>query len=223
MLLGSPRASEDLDLDIQQVAKHTLQKRVENIINGLTKSLPKHGVSIASHTAPKQTETVQRWKLTLVLLGQEIPTKVEFSRRALETRSRSPIIKAFESDYGVKATLSHYGPDSALEQKIKALAGRNISQTRDVFDASFLTGIGARSPESLGEETLTKAINNASSLTFEDYLGQVIPYLEEMDAERFGTEQIWNRLKEQVIDMLTKIPIAIPPIAKTKTDGTEIQ
>jgi len=221
MLLGSPRASEDLDLDIHQVAKHTLQKRVENIIAGLAKSFPKNGVSIASYTAPKQTETVQRWKITLVLLGQEIPTKVEFSRRSIQTPSRGPIVKTFESDYGVKTMLSHYGPDIALDQKIKALAGRNISQARDVFDAAYLTGIGARHPESLGEEILNKAINNTASLTFEDYTGQVIPYLEETDAEKFGTEQVWDGLKKQVLSMLRTIPVEILPLGKT--GDTEIQ
>lgn len=207
MLLGSPRASEDLDLDIQQVAKHTLQKRVEAIEKHLKKTLCGKNINLKAFTAPKQTDTVQRWKAELELLGQQVATKIEFSRRGISDRTkRSPLRQDFQTAYQVEGVnLSHYGPNTALKQKIKALAGRKVSQARDVFDAAFLMGIGATAPIDMDEPTIKDAETNTHSIRFQDYTGQVIPYLEDADAEKFNDEAVWNGLRQTIINLLHSI------------------
>lgn len=204
MLLGSPRASEDLDLDIQQVARPTLKKRVEAIEIFLRGTLAGNNIAVKSFAAAKQTDTVQRWKAELELLGQRVTTKVEFSRRGIKDKpSRSGLISRFQIRYGTEGVvLSHYGRDIALKQKFQALAGRKVTQARDVFDAAFLAGIGASAPTDLDRETLRTAAESTHAVRFHDYAGQVLPYLEQSDAEKFGSEAAWNRLKETVIGLL---------------------
>ena len=207
MLLGSPRASEDLDLDVRQVAKHTLAKQVESVLKQLRSVLLRQNIKVSDTSAPKQTDTVQRWKVALKLLGQDVWTKIEFSRRILaDTPLRGTLTQKFQDEYLPEgATLSHYGTKPALKQKLEALAGRKITQARDVFDIAFLIGIGTE-PPSLNEETIREAEQNTRFLKFQDYSGQVIPYLDESHAEEFGSEEAWERLQRQVLGLLKSIP-----------------
>ena len=219
MLLGSPRASEDLDIDIQQVAVHTLQKRVDAIKKLLGEPLAKKTVKLASFTEAKQTATVQRWKAELELLGQPIQTKIEFSRRGIaEKPERNRVVKSFQSDYQLDAVLSHYGPDTALRQKVLALAGRKVTQARDIFDAAFLLGRGAKAPLGISRSTAGKAEENTLSTSFSDYTGQVIPYLDEKTAEKFAPEVVWGRLRDTVAGLIRSIPLSPDPLAETGPD-----
>ena len=83
---GSIRYSEDMDFDVQTIARDTLRKNVETILKSpaFARILQVHRLALGHWSAPKQTDTVQRWKLRLQLLGgeQEAPTKIEFSRRS---------------------------------------------------------------------------------------------------------------------------------------------
>src|SRR3954465_11331348 len=86
--LGSLRYSEDIDFDVQTIARETLRKNVDTILEspGFTKILRSQRLAITAWSAPKQTATVQRWKIRLQLTeaGQEAPTKIEFSRRHID-------------------------------------------------------------------------------------------------------------------------------------------
>ena len=68
---GSPRHSEDLDLDARVASASTTRKRVDKALEGTTLSslLRAHGVTQGSMSAPKQTETTPRWKIGLVVEG----------------------------------------------------------------------------------------------------------------------------------------------------------
>src|SRR5262245_26327279 len=63
----SVRYSEDIDIDVGGVTVTTLTRNVERALGsrslGLT--LKVAGVGLSSVSAPKQTETTQRWKLLL--------------------------------------------------------------------------------------------------------------------------------------------------------------
>ena len=63
----SIRYSEDLDIDVQTIRVETLQKKIERILdsNPLKQILNSHGISIERYSSLKQTQTTQRWKLTL--------------------------------------------------------------------------------------------------------------------------------------------------------------
>src|SRR6185437_944785 len=82
---GSVRYSEDMDLDVVVIAKETLKNKVERLLRSpvVTAPLKAQCLTIVETSAPKQTETTQRWKVGLRREGDELPirTKVEFSRR----------------------------------------------------------------------------------------------------------------------------------------------
>ena len=86
---NSIRYSEDLDIDIHTVAKETLTKNINLILNSnpFKSILKSNGLEILSHNASKQTPTTQRWKITLKAKDNSVPinTKIEFSRRNYST------------------------------------------------------------------------------------------------------------------------------------------
>jgi Nucleotidyl transferase AbiEii toxin, Type IV TA system len=63
----SVRYSEDIDLDVAGLPVHALKDKVSGVLRGppLSLALRSRGIAIASVSAPKQTETTQRWKLGL--------------------------------------------------------------------------------------------------------------------------------------------------------------
>src|SRR5258707_14372886 len=86
LCLGSVRCSEDLDIDVHKIARATLASNVTKIFESrLPKALLPTGLSIDQFSAPKQTDTVQRWKATLLVGASPVSTKVEFSRRGLDS------------------------------------------------------------------------------------------------------------------------------------------
>mgnify|MGYP003338539853 CR=1 FL=1 len=68
---GSVRYSEDLDLDVQRVPTRTLRGRVDGLLESprFLNPLRAAGIEISSASAPKQTDTTQRWKLALKVKG----------------------------------------------------------------------------------------------------------------------------------------------------------
>jgi len=85
--LRSIRYSEDMDLDLQFIPLDTLRDRVDQILTGasLARILQARGLTITHCSAPKQTETTQRWKLAIAVKGVDLTlhTKIEFSRRGM--------------------------------------------------------------------------------------------------------------------------------------------
>src|SRR5262249_15938973 len=83
----SPRYSEDMDIDVLGGAVHTLKKNGYKILEdpAFQRSLRAFGIDSIRLNDPsraKQTETVQRFRARLVTsAGEELPTKIEFSRR----------------------------------------------------------------------------------------------------------------------------------------------
>src|ERR1019366_7676275 len=87
-----------------------------------------------------------RFRLQLVTdSGDSLPTKVEFSRRSQEKLSfameqNDPTIAR---QYNRRAyRCQHYTGEAATIQKIRALAGRAVTQARDVFDLGVLQSGG---------------------------------------------------------------------------------
>src|SRR5512146_2202291 len=68
----SVRYSEDIDLDVAGIPVHTLKEKVGKIVGGPALALPlrSQGILIGAVTAPKQTETTQRWKVALTVEGR---------------------------------------------------------------------------------------------------------------------------------------------------------
>lgn len=165
-------------------------------------------IEISQVSRPKQTETTQRWKLALrsAAAGPDIPTKIEFSRRALdEGVAHEAVDPEVIRRYRLYPILAqHYTARAALAQKIAALALRSQTQARDIFDLKLLLDAGAGNsalPKAIASN-LPRAIENAMSIGYDEFAGQVLAYLEPEYQDHYRPRRAWEGLQAQVVDAL---------------------
>ncbi len=206
----SIRYSEDLDIDVKTITKETLRNKTRKLFESpvFLQALSSHQIEIGNISEAKQTETTQRWKLSLKLskTSQIIPTKIEFSRRKLDEgvlfESVDPELTNRYRLYPILA--NHYAQETAFIQKIDALIHRTETQARDVFDLHLLLAQGIVSqnfPEDLRKK-LDIAIKNALSIDFASFKAQVVAFLMEEYQEYYDSPKIWG-------EMQTKVALAI--------------
>lgn len=206
----SIRYSEDLDLDINIISLHTLKKKIDTILNSvpLRNGLAHYGLTIENVSSPKQTETVQRWKVGVKVENKIriIPTKIEFSRRELDKERKAEPVQSFIlQDYRLQPMiLPHYLFFDATKQKINALIFRSETQARDIFDLNLLFSKETKSPLKFNFD-LMKATDCIFSISYYDYRSQVVAYLLPEYVEYYGSEKIWGEMQLSVIDNLGKI------------------
>ena len=164
----SPRLSEDMDLDIvSQVRAATLEKAVDSVIDGraMLATLMPIGVTAIKATKPKQTETTQRWKVMLQMsAGEELRTKVEFSRR----RGKIPysvgvpdpnLLKQYKA---TPFAAQYYDATCLSTQKITALAADGRNALRDLFDLHHLFYTIGSNPEVVRALVVPKMVKAAA-------------------------------------------------------------
>jgi len=206
----SIRYSEDLDIDVRTIAKEILRNKIHKLFENPTflQALASHQIEMGNISEAKQTETTQRWKLSLKLskTSQILPTKIEFSHRKLdEGVVFEPVDQELTNRYRLYPILAnHYVQEVAFMQKIDALMHRTETQARDVFDLHLLLTRGAFS-QNLSEDLRKKldiAIKNALSIDFASYKAQVVAFLMEEYQEYYDSPKIWE-------EMQTKVALAI--------------
>lgn len=203
----SIRYSEDIDFDIKTVAKDTLKTQVTKLLASHTfhQVLQTRKIQISDISAPKQTDTTQRWKLKIRRLGSalDLPTKIEFSRRGIDQNFIYEAVDAeMRATYQLYPILcNHYALESAYIQKFNALIHRTETQARDIFDISHLLDMGVRSEVISGElrSNLDQAIENTMSISFEDYKSQVVVFLSPEYQQHYGTSLKWDQIQERLI------------------------
>jgi hypothetical protein len=208
----SVRYSEDIDLDVAGLPVHALKERVTAILRGPALSLPlrSRGISITSTSAPKQTDTTQRWKVGLAVEphATELHTKIEFSRRTTTEEAKVESVAAgVLAEHQLMPLLApHYPVAAALRQKVGALVGRSIVQARDVFDLAVLFAQAGGSVEALHpiRSELPKALERAMEVSYADFRSQVVSYLHPDQLDTYGSREAWDALQMQVIDRLEK-------------------
>jgi len=209
----SVRYSEDLDLDVDRIPVHTLKEKVGKILEGPALRLPlkSRGISLRDVSAPKQTETTQRWKVGLAAEGRSLPlhTKIEFSRRkTTEEPKVEPVAASVLADYELMPLLApHYPLDAALRQKVGALVGRSSVQARDVFDLVVLLSKAGGKVDALRpiRSQIPKAIERAMDVSYGDFKSQVASYLKPEHLDEYGTRQGWEAMQAQVIEQFEKV------------------
>ncbi|MEI8243771.1 MAG: nucleotidyl transferase AbiEii/AbiGii toxin family protein [bacterium] len=206
--LKSIRYSEDMDLDIQSTPVNVLQDRVEQILSGksFAQILQARGLAVVHYTAPKQTETTQRWKLSLAAKQAALPfhTKIEFSRRGIDDPVVfEPVDSLLMRDYQMTPFLaSHYPPEAAFRQKINALIHRAQTQARDVFDLDHLLRSGV-SPRGMDlPPQWMEAQQKAMSISFDIFKSQVLAFLAPDCQAQYATPRIWDDMVLRVVDAL---------------------
>lgn len=213
---GSPRYSEDMDLDVLAGSVATLKKNGYKILSNAAfqRSLRTCGIDDIKINDPakaKQTETTQRFRVRLITpSGDQLPTKVEFSRRKekSETPSNDLIDPEIARTYKkVSFRCQHYPGDVAVLQKLEALAGRSVVQARDVFDLGILYAGGfanvALISQSLPKKIIKQAQQNIISLGYGDFVGQVLEYLDDEDRDRYDSEKQWEVLQNTVLKLFS--------------------
>ena len=206
----SVRYSEDLDLDVARLPVHSLKERVTKILSGpaLTLPLKSRGIAVIDTSAPKQTETTQRWKVGLSLEGRSLPlhTKIEFSRRATSEEAKVETVEASVlAEYRFMPLLApHYPLAPAIRQKVLALVGRTAVQARDVFDLSVLFAKAGRNAGALQpvRARIEQAIARTMEVSYDAYRSQVVSYLKPEHIDSLGSPEAWDALQSQVIAML---------------------
>lgn len=213
---GSPRYSEDMDLDVVAGNVGTLKKNGYKILEdaAFLRSLKVFGIDaieVNDPTRAKHTQTTQRFGCSLVCSsGVRLPTKVEFSRRGDDPGDIAGIElldAAIAHPYRKLAfRCRHYKGGTATVQKIHALAGRAVTQARDVFDLGILIRGGhldtAATDGALASAPVQQAIDSLLGLHWEDYDGQVVEYLSDDSREEFGDRDGWVTLQNLVFEAL---------------------
>jgi hypothetical protein len=211
---NSPRYSEDMDLDVLGGSVATLKKNGYRILQdpAFARSLATFGIAeliINDPSKAKQSTTTQRFRARLVTTAGDIyPTRVEFSRRGSKhgyvTETIDPAVA--RPYRRLSFACQHYPAHSAVLQKVDALAHRSEVQVRDAFDLYVLWLGGHLSAEAVGsipQRELRRALDNLSALSYADYEGQVLDYLEGEQLERFAPERVWNEICETLPRVLT--------------------
>jgi len=210
--LKSIRYSEDIDLDIKVIPKEKLVLIIDGILKSkpFTQILQVHGIRIDRWSKPKQTDTTQRWKMTIAITNSDLllPTKIEFSRRGLELNTKfesvDPII--INSYQLSPIILNHYDAHSAYEQKIEALITRKVTQARDIFDLYMLinSGVDTTISDKNLRNRLNKAEENALAVTFAVFKSQVLSYLHPDYQAQYDSESLWDDIILKIMETLNK-------------------
>ncbi|MFM7273469.1 MAG: nucleotidyl transferase AbiEii/AbiGii toxin family protein [Gammaproteobacteria bacterium] len=211
--LKSLRYSEDMDIDIHTMSVPTLRNNVNRVLEAqtLAQALRAQRIEISRSSAPKQTDTTQRWKLSLrnVDSGAEAPTRIEFSRRGLSGEAAvEPVDAAITRGYQLYPVLvQHYTAGAAFAQKVSALALREQVQARDLFDLRLLLDAGGadRPLPAAAARHLDAAIHNAMTIDRNAFVGQVLAYLEPEYQAHYASRQSWENLQAEVVTALTNL------------------
>lgn len=210
----SPRYSEDMDIDVLAGRVQTLTKNGYKILNdgAFKRSLRSFDIADIELNDPakaKQTETTQRFRFALLTpAGHRLPTKIEFSRRKASGESElAQVDTEIARNYRkIAFRCPHYTGGAAVVQKMRALAGRPVTQARDVFDLAILFRGGHRPPAAwptvLADDEYSKAIDCLMGLTWQDYEGQVVEFLDEETRTDYGNKHAWQVLQNEVLSQV---------------------
>ena len=203
----SARYSEDIDLDSGGIESWALGERVDGVLASpvIARLLRTGGLAVAEISKPKQTETTQRWKISLQAKGRREPirTKIEFSRRNGDDRYLLEAVpERVAAPYALRPpTLQHYTGEAAVEQKVEALAGRSETQARDVFDLDLLLRRQPPLPIAAATRVRAQAAERALDLPYAAFRDQVLPFLDAEVAELYGGAT-WEQIQGYVVERL---------------------
>jgi predicted nucleotidyltransferase component of viral defense system len=209
----SIRYSEDLDLDVDNVAPHVLQDKVRSVLGShpFAEILEARGIEIEHATGHEQTGTTQRWKLGLRIRGSAtpLPTKIEFSHRGVDDNVLfESVDPALVRAHGLPPLMvSHYGVSTAFRQKLGALAHRRETQARDIFDLHHLIAMGAGTdaPGRIDRDAADRARANAMTIDFSTFKSQVLAYLPPEDRASYDSAAVWDAMVLEVVEALEKV------------------
>ena len=198
---GSPRYSNDIDLDFVGREAWGVARTVDSVLSGRALDVLMGAVQlgIEEYSSPKQTETTLRWKFGLRSPEHHdlVRTKIEFSGRGNDSDDVefAVVPDTIVGPYGVHApTVRHYRQTEAISQKIGALANRSETKARDIFDLDHLFRQRRANPPGHGEPNsnhAAAAAERALAVPFASFVTEVAPFLDPEVAELYD-ETGWD-------------------------------
>lgn len=212
----SIRFSEDIDLDVVPLKRQAIKTHLLRILKSQPflrrlRSIGIQDILTGEKEISKDTETTLRLSRQLVVGGAPYSTTIEVSFREKtpgHERMLAPVIDRLAQRYvgsGRAVKAPHYVRRAALAQKLDALANRTAVQARDVFDICWLVRTDLSTVDRIwiandvGADILRRAGERATEISYGEYSGQVLEYLEPADALPFTGEDAWQSLQLQVI------------------------
>lgn len=212
---NSIRYSGDMDLGIKGVDVDMLKDVVMKVLrhNSFQATLKPFGIERVvppDILKAKQTETTQRFKAHLMTsTGEDLFTKIEFSRRGLRGKSAvEPVSDIILRSYKMAPVLvPHYDIQSTIIQKITALSDRSAVQARDIFDLYILSSqCKAFKAEGLiGAAKLSKAHENIFEVSFGQFRDTVVSYLSQEDQAMHATRPLWDEIKLKAVNFIEEL------------------
>jgi len=210
------RYSEDMDLDARNIRVIQLKEVVMSILDAPTFQDNLSPFGIIRTVAPdiaraKQTETTQRFKIHLISSsGEDLFTKIEFSRRGFAGNVvvgalDDAILRAYRL---APLLVPHYDIDSAIAQKLHALAARKTVQARDIFDLYVLSSqyAGGNKPTgSIKTDSLSKAYERVFDLEFKQFRDTVVSYLSSEDQAVYNKPESWEEVRLKVAHFIEEV------------------
>ncbi|MBF0478439.1 MAG: nucleotidyl transferase AbiEii/AbiGii toxin family protein [Candidatus Omnitrophica bacterium] len=216
LFFKSIRYSEDMDIDVSRVSVEKLKIVTLDILmsRGFSDSLRSFGIEkiVPPDIAKaKQTDTTQRFKVhVFTTAGQDLFTKIEFSRRGLKGKLVvEPVdIQILRSYKMAPLLVPHYDTPSAVLQKIQALAQRTVVQARDIFDLFLLNSqldLAEYKMAMSEPDILTIAMDNVFLVDFPQFRDSVVAYLQLEDQKTYASPMVWDEIKLKVSHFLEEI------------------
>jgi hypothetical protein len=213
---GSPRYSEDLDLDVPDAAPTRFSEKMARALDGrlLHRVLAADGIEIDRMNQVERSQTKEKWKIGLrhPSLGYSASTRVEVSYREYPYPHDASVTEPMGSEMRRAyphlrlPLVRHYLPAAAITQKIVALKDRSLTQPRDVFDLDILFRGYPRAlaPGDVDPSLLSVAIDRIISISYPLYQAKVGAFLEP-GLEHLAAREYWDALSVSVVERLEEI------------------
>ncbi len=210
------RYSEDMDLDICDIAVYKIKDTVMDILTAASFHDILNSFGVERLIPPdmkyaKQTKTTQRFKIHLLnSSGEDLFTKIEFSRRGFRGQAEvESVSSSILRHYRLAPLLiSHYKISSAITQKIDALINRKELQARDIFDLYILNSQYDSEIEGklkVNPDKLKKASENVYQVSYEQFRDSVVAYFSAEDQSLYTNENNWDEIKLKTIGFLEEL------------------
>lgn len=217
LFFKSARYSEDMDLDVIGIGVGELKELVMKILQAHSFRDSFYAFGIKDVIPPdmkvaKQTQTTQRFKVHLITSADEdLFTKIEFSRRGFMGKIIAETIpNSILRSYRLSPLIvAHYDAQSAVMQKINALALRAAIQARDIFDLYVLSSqvdyAALKEIKPASTAILNKVYERIFEVSWEMFKDTVVSYLSDEDQKAYGTASCWEEIKLKVVNFIDEL------------------
>ena len=99
----------------------------------------------------------------------------------------------------------HYGVNSAVLQKISALAQRTETQARDIFDINLLSTQYSKNDYNapkLAIKVIKASHENVFNVSFAQFRDTVVNYLRAEDQKTYDSEDVWDDIQLKMIQFI---------------------